>query len=228
MSRPRPGICAIVAAGPGCKPAFVREAVEGAELIIALDGGAALLAEAGVCPHVVVGDLDSLDDAGRARVLSAGAELQLHPVEKDKTDAQLAVELAEARGYRRLVLLAASGGRIDHALANVFLLEACRRRGLQAALVDESGWAQVLVGGDRLEFTAPAGCNVSLLALSEKVEVVEVAGLHYPLQGAVVRRGDTLGVSNRGLGGRAAIAVGSGSLLVVAGAGAGLGPATSR
>lgn len=206
--------CVIVAAGPHCCPAFLRSQLFEDDYIIALDGGSLLLAAVGIRPHSVLGDLDSLNASTRAQLLGEASEVLVHPQEKEKTDAQLALELAAERGYTRVTMYAALGGRIDHTLANIQLVEAYHQKGMDLELVDERGWVRALGTGQHLEFPAAPGSVVSLIPLTPAVVGVSIRGLKYELTDAVLYRGDTLGISNAGLGQKARVTIGHGCVLI--------------
>ena len=99
-------------------------------LVICADGGVHCAAAAGFAPDCYVGDGDS----GGTAV--AGAENILLRPEKDESDLQAAYTMARAHGCTRLYLTACTGGRLDHALANLQLLETARADGVEAILLD--------------------------------------------------------------------------------------------
>jgi thiamine pyrophosphokinase len=70
-------------------------------------------------------------------------------------------------------------------------------------------------GAERLEVEGAAGDLVSLLPLSEQVVGVTTDGLAYPLSGATLRQGPTLGLSNEMTGARTSVMVAGGRLAVI-------------
>ncbi|WP_179395586.1 thiamine diphosphokinase [Lacticaseibacillus absianus] len=88
---------------------------------VGVDRGTLRLLKAGITPVLAVGDFDSLTPAERVTVAAAVAELHTAPAEKDETDTEMAVRLALAAGATRVRLIGATGGRLDHLLANLFL-----------------------------------------------------------------------------------------------------------
>ena len=100
-------------------PALAKLASE-AKPLLAADGGANRLAEIGLKPTAVIGDLDSIDGPTRRWL---GAERLVERADQDRTDLDKALEYAVSElCLPRLTVLGAVGGRIDHAVANLGLL----------------------------------------------------------------------------------------------------------
>lgn len=185
-----------------------------ADLVIAADGGADHLARWGIEPHLVVGDLDSLGPEQRERL--GPDRVERWPVEKDKTDTELAIDRAIARGADEIVLLGALGGpRIDHAIANTLLLAG--RADALIRLVRGPMSMRLLRGGERLELTGSEGEVVTLLAIGGDALEVRTSGLRYPLTGETLRLGSSRGVSNEIAAPPASVGLGTGVLLVIEG-----------
>ena len=92
------------------------------DVLVGVDRGSLFLLEQGVCPDLAVGDFDSVSKEELLRIKDRAKEVvQAHP-EKDDTDLELAV-LACFERYPDacLTIFGVFGGRLDHALANVFL-----------------------------------------------------------------------------------------------------------
>ena len=112
----------IVCSGSITDYALIEKYFEKADLIICADGGANHLRKLGKLPDILVGDFDSISEGDLDLLLAANVEIVRFPSEKDATDTQLAVQLAMDRGCDEVILLGAAGTRLDHTLANVFLL----------------------------------------------------------------------------------------------------------
>ena len=80
-----------------------------AALRVAVDGGARHFMAAGLTPHFLVGDLDSLPAAEADALQKAGVQVLRHPARKDATDLELALDVALAQGADDVVVLAALG-----------------------------------------------------------------------------------------------------------------------
>lgn len=186
-----------------------RAELEGADLIVAADGGSAHLARWGVAPHVVVGDLDSLGSSvGDARI-------EAWPREKDKSDTELAVERAIAAGADEVVILGALGGaRTDHAVANTLLLARAQGRA-RVSIVYGPLRVRLARTGERLALRGAAGDLVTLLAVGGDASGIRTEGLRYALRGETLVLGSSRGLSNEVVGPRAGVSVGSGMLFVI-------------
>jgi len=190
----------------------------GADLLIAVDGGGRWLDAAGVLPDLLLGDMDSVDPALVERLGAAGVEVQHHPVEKDASDAELAVERAVAAGADQIVMMGALGGaRLDHELANLLLLADRSWHAPQRDLriVHGGTLVRALHGGGRLELDAARGDLVTLLPVGGDADGVRTDGLYYPLHGQRLAFGRSRGLSNRVEQVPASVSLERGTLLVI-------------
>jgi thiamine pyrophosphokinase len=176
------------------EPAWYRVLVSGAGIVLAADGGARFLAGLGVTPDAVIGDFDSLDEAGVRRLEAAGVELVRHPVRKDVTDGELAVEEALRRGAGEVVLAGATGA-LDHTLGHLAILRRLVARGIAARLVAPDLTVTVLRAPATVTLAAPAGVRVSVVPLDGDA-TVSLAGLEYPLDHGVLPADACLGLGN--------------------------------
>ena len=198
----------VVASGPG-----PDVAVPDGGTVIAADGGLDRAAALGLEVDVLVGDLDSVSSAALARAESAGTRIVRHPVAKDATDLELALDEALALGARRVLVIASAGGRLDHLAASLLLLGADRYAELELdALV---GDALVHVVRSARTLRGTPGELLTLLPLGDGAEGVTTSGLEYPLDGETLGPGSTRGVSNVFTSAEARVTVAEGILLAI-------------
>jgi len=183
--------------------------------IIAADGGAHHVLSLGLAPHIVVGDMDSLDAGLREQLGRQGCRLVLHPAEKDETDLELALLLAVDERATDIVLLGALGGRLDQLLANVLLLTLPELAGASVKLADEEQETFVIRGGHQATVEAQVGDTLSLIPLNGNASGVYTEGLKWPLSGETLFAGPARGVSNVVVSLPVCIKVEKGLLLVV-------------
>lgn len=159
------------------------------DVVIAADGGLSGARQAGFLPKIYIGDSDSGGEA------EAGMEcITLNPV-KDATDLQAAYEWARDHGLKELIFTGCSGGRQDHHLSALQLLERAHEDGIHGMLLDP--WNQI-------EFLSPGSYTLprtnyfyfSLLPVDRMLEGITIRGAKYPLTDHTTCRGDSLTVSN--------------------------------
>lgn len=181
--------------------------LDASDYVLAADGGYAHTQKLNIRPHGVLGDFDSLG------YTPGGADV--FPVEKDDTDAMLALRQGISMGYSRFLLYGSlDGPRLDHTVANLQALRFLAERGAVGDLVGLRQIASVVRNGT-LRF--PAGCRgyVSVFCLGRDAEGVSLSGLKYPLKDHTLSGSFPLGVSNHFVGTEAAITVTDGCLLVI-------------
>lgn len=163
---------------------------------IGIDRGALVLIEHNITPHFAVGDFDSINEAERALIESHITLNPLNP-EKDDTDLALGVEQAVAYGYNDIEIYGATGGRLDHFLGAVQILEKpeFERQGITITLVDDCNEIQYLPTGKHTVQQIEALPYISFIPTSNPTEI-SLANFKYNLEHEVLLRGSTLTISN--------------------------------
>lgn len=186
--------------------------------IIAADRGLEFLAEAGIRPDMVVGDFDSLGEAGRQYLdkIPPEAVRRLKP-EKDDSDTQSAVNLAIENGAREIVLLGATtGNRVDHLMANLGLLVLGREKGVNIALADSHNYVALAQSGMELSRRDQFGTYISFFPLGGDVPGLTLEGFKYPLDRHYLTVGDSgLTVSNEMVEETCRVTFDQGTLLMI-------------
>ena len=177
------------------------------DYIIAADGGVRHTCALGITPNAILGDFDSLEFVPE--------NAQVFPVEKDDTDAMLAVRHGLKRGFRHFLLYGGlDGPRIDHTLANFQLLQFLADHGARGYLIGKDSIATVLKNG-AVHFAPGAQGLISVFCIGQAACGVTLTGLQYPLENAVLTAGHPLGVSNHFMKRGACVQVTDGSLLLI-------------
>lgn len=175
------------------------------DLLIAADGGYTHTRVLGLAPHIVLGDFDSLG------YVPEGA--QVHPKEKDDTDAMLAVKLGLSKGYKEFYIYGGMDGpRVDHTMANFQLLHYLSEHGAKGYLIGVHQIATVITGN--LEFPPEQTGTVSVFCLGQEA-LVDIEGLKYSLKDGLLQPSFPLGVSNQFIGEKGKITVKKGTVLVI-------------
>ncbi len=182
--------CFIVGAGDFSGMAILPEKDD---LIIAADGGYTYLMQMGIEPDVLIGDFDSLN------LIPEHRNLIRHSPIKDDTDMALAAAYGAKEGYQKFILYGGLGGRLDHTMANLMLLNSMAGAGLEVYLIGEGSIITAL-HQERVEFSEECTGTFSAFCLGEPCCGVTEYGFKYSLNDEELRSGMTLGVSNEFIG----------------------------
>ena len=185
-----------------------------ARFVVAADGGVQHALRLGRPVDVLVGDLDSIAPGELVQVRAAGTAIIAHPVDKDATDLELALDLVLDRdGGPDVTVIGGHGGRPDHLLGNALLFAAERYRELRLRAVWDG--AHLHVVRDSMGLAGSPGDLVSLLAVHGPADGVTTTGLRFALTDARLEPGSSLGMSNRLTAPTATVEVRTGVLLAV-------------
>lgn len=177
------------------------------DFVLAADGGVRHTQTLGIPPQEILGDFDSLG------FVPEGANV--FPVEKDDTDAMLAVRRGLQKGYRTFLIYGGMDGpRLDHTMANFQTLHFLADHRGFGILVGNTAMAAVIQNG---AISFPAGCSgtISVFCSGADAQSVDIRGLFYSLENGTLSAGFPLGVSNHFVGTPATISVKQGTLLVL-------------
>lgn len=166
------------------------------DCIIGIDRGLEFCYKYNIVPNYILGDFDSISP----KILSfyEGGEIPVKRFqpEKDATDTRIGLELAMKLGSQKIFLLGATGGRLDHYMANVKSLLIPMEQGVQAWILDSQNAITVLDQGTKLKKDRQFGKYVSFFTMGDRVEGVTLTGFKYPLKDHTLVNSDEIGVSN--------------------------------
>ncbi|MDD3692352.1 MAG: thiamine diphosphokinase [Oscillospiraceae bacterium] len=188
----KPRRCVICGAGPVNNAGALLPLLRPQDFIIAADKGLRLIERLKLNPDLIVADFDSLQRKRAMRYQVPVVEL---PVKKDDTDTMAAARLGLERGFKDFLLLGASGGRLDHTMANFAVMLFLLRHGAKAMLADEKNIVRMVLPG-RVVIEPVENSNLSLLAYAGDVCGLSVRHAVYELENAVLTPDFPLGVSN--------------------------------
>jgi thiamine pyrophosphokinase len=194
------------------EPTAFRSLLRPDDFVIAADGGLRNAYAAGVAPHVLIGDFDSLSQVEVSSLAGASVEILCHPVEKDETDLELAIAHAVEKQFKEIVVAGALGGRLDQTLGNIALLSDVPP-GVSIRLDD--GHDEVFLIREHVQILGSPGDTVSLIPWGLAAEGVKTNGLRYPLRGELLHPEKSRGISNELKGKEASIDLTQGMLIVV-------------
>jgi thiamine pyrophosphokinase len=181
------------------------------DTLICADGGTRHALALGVRPHLIIGDMDSAEQDQLQEFNDVPMERFSH--DKNETDLELAIDHAFDLNPDQILVVGALGGRLDHTLGNIALLNDARHPSLDIRLDD--GVEEILICRDQVQVHGTSGDLVSLLPWQGTVTDVRTENLKWPLKSETLYPDKTRGISNEMLGNAASISIGSGLLLVI-------------
>ncbi len=184
-----------------------------AQLIICADGGARHLKTLKILPHVIIGDFDSMTPEDRLFFEEKKIQTISYPARKDETDSDLCISWALKNNATDISFLGATGTRLDHTFANIYLLKRLAELHIPARIINKNNTIHIVI--DHIELKGRPGDFLSILPISEKAAGVTLKGLEYPLSDGVLEMGSSLGISNMFKKEIATVSVREGALMVI-------------
>lgn len=144
----------IIANGPFLSKDIIHEAAKTSDVVIALDGASTKVAKAGIMPHVILGDFDSVNEAGlnfwgikkTFNQIDENSEsylghygVKIVPAKnQDLTDLAKAIQYCDKNGATAIDIVCAIGGdRIDHTISNMRILRVAHKPNRTIRLLTE-------------------------------------------------------------------------------------------
>lgn len=191
-------------------PDMAQELAESEDYIIAADGGQNRAREFGLQPDCVIGDFDSttLNEDFDCLYIT-------YPAEKDLTDTEAALTHALEKGCRNVILLGGMGGRLDHTMGNIGLLDKYYSSFDHMEFIDGKNRMELLKNSGRTLKRDARYKYFGLVSLNAEASGIDIRGAKYELTGASLERASTLGVSNEFSEDTVEICVREGTLLIV-------------
>jgi thiamine pyrophosphokinase len=184
-----------------------------ADYIIGVDRGAWWLLAHGIVPGMAIGDFDSLTKKELVSVTEKIPNVVQYDRVKDWTDMELAIAEALKLKPNKIDVFGATGGRLDHELANCFLLVKCLEKGIPATIIDVQN-RLTLCNSSTDVAQLKEYRYFSVLSFVEK-SVVSIQGAKFPLDHFPIVPGQTIGVSNEITGKTARVIVHKGTVVVI-------------
>ncbi len=185
------------------------------KMIIAVDHGLHAADRLNITPDCIIGDFDSVTDSLLDKFRARSIPIQTFPMEKDKTDTEIAIELAITHNPTSIDIVGATGSRMDHVLANIHLLRLPLQMNIRTTLLDSNNKIYLKDKNFMIKKQEQYGDYVSLLPFGDKVLGLTLVGFKYPLNHITYSAGSSLGVSNVILEQEARIELSEGILIVI-------------
>lgn len=206
--------CIIIGAAEIRDYTRAKKYIKDEDFVIYCDGGLKHFQNGGLerKPDLIVGDFDSYQTP---EFFSDSAETIVLPCEKDDTDTVYAMKEALRRGYREFLFLGVIGGRLDHTLGNIYMLEYLAKAGARGNLIDDFSESRLISEGETA-LVEEGPLYFSLLNIGGTARGITIEGAKYPLKDGEIESKYQYGISNEVLPGQTArVTVEKGSLLLI-------------
>ncbi|MDW8570821.1 thiamine diphosphokinase [Staphylococcus shinii] len=163
---------------------------------IGIDRGTLMLLEAGITPQFAVGDFDSITQEEKS-FIEQQIEINPYNSEKDDTDLALGIDQAVQSGYKEIHVYGATGGRLDHFLGALQILEKPEyvENDIVIKLIDQSNEVQFLQRGQYHIEMNELYPYISFIPVTYPT-VITLKHFKYNLYRETLKQGSTLTISN--------------------------------
>lgn len=174
---------------------LLKKHIKDNQFILCADGGVRHIMRIGAIPNSVIGDFDSIDEKSVEFIKENNIPVLKYPVEKDETDTELALMHLINIGCNEITLVGVTGCRLDHTLANIYLLRKLLLQNIKGKIVDDNNTIYLI--NDYLKLEKRENYYVSIIPISNEGVIVTLKGFYYPLDDKLIEFNSTLGISNR-------------------------------
>ena len=183
--------------------------------VISADGAVSLCKKMGICPDIIIGDMDSSASYDIEHFASIKDSMKVieFPADKNESDTQLAIDYAVQKGCRQIVIIGALGKRIDHSLANIFNLFSENYKEIDLKIID--GDFEISVLRKTSVISGRKGKKLSIFSITPYTFFNKTEGLKYKLENEKLLFSPIRGLSNIFTEDRALIDFSEGILLIV-------------
>ena len=192
-------------------PDSILDRPKNGDIKISADCGYKNAQKLGVEVDFAVGDFDSASKCDIPR----DADLIEVPAQKDFTDTQLAVDIALREGAEFIFIIGGLGGRLDHTLSNLGILEELWAKGIRAYICDGKNRVRYV---ERTSELVPKNIfkYISLICTDKEAKGVSLEGCKYPLKNArLSRTNNAFTTSNEILKNCALVSVKKGGIYII-------------
>lgn len=165
---------------------------------IGVDRGVMYLIERSLPIYAAFGDFDSISEKELHAMEEKTGIIKRFKPEKDETDMELALLWAIKEGATTIRLFGATGGRLDHTIANLQLLlrEALDHKNIQLEIIDKQNSVSVVQAGSYTLKKMEEYKYISFFPYSTKIVGLSLEGFKYPLVRRNLPASSTLCISN--------------------------------
>lgn len=182
---------------------------------IGVDRGTYHLLKREITPIHAFGDFDSVSSEEKSWMEAHGVVMSSFSSEKDNTDLELAIDWVIERKPESIIILGATGGRLDHSLINIQLLLKGLDAGVNIVIIDKQNMIMMKKPGRYTIQRDNEYKYLSFLPFSSRITRLSISGVKYPLKDATLLWGDSLCISNEIIAKEASYSFDDGTIIVI-------------
>lgn len=202
--------CIIIANGDSPKRGVINYLQKnGAEYIIAADGGANSAYKLGIVPNSIIGDLDSIKSKVKEYLSDKSKIIKYE--RQDDTDVEKALKYAIEKGCETVYLLGGTGDRMDHSICNLGIVLKFYNR---IRIILLHGKTILHPYSKNITLNTIPNETISLYAFDDRTTITS-KGLKYPLINTTLRFGESESTSNVALGNEVNLKINDGIIFVI-------------
>ncbi|MFH1197038.1 MAG: thiamine diphosphokinase [bacterium] len=202
--------CIVLANGQAPSKSVVNYLIEiGFDILICADGGANTSYKLGLTPNYIIGDFDSIKP--EVKKYFTGKSEIIHQKSQYSTDVEKCLNFAIEKKFDKVVLLGATGDRLDHSFCNLGIVLKYFSR-IEIFVVHQKSLLSAYSGQVVLN-TIP-GENISIYGIDTKTKIT-THGLKYPLRNEALPFGVRESTSNVAFGEEAIIQIKGGTAFII-------------
>lgn len=168
----------------------LKDLFESFDNIIAADRGYELLYRCNIKPDFLLGDFDSIETNLK---IDSSVEIIEYPSEKSMTDMEIAIDKAVEIKSKYVVILGATGSRLDHTFINMLLLKKLFDNNILGKIIDDNN--EVTIIKNHAKVAKNKFKYLSIIPLFDNT-IISLEGVKYPLDNQKVKYGSSLCISN--------------------------------
>lgn len=167
------------------------------DIWIGADRGALSIIKQNMELAYAVGDFDSVNDDELEVIRKHAIQFEQYQVEKDETDLELALNIAKSIHPSNIFFFGVTGGRLDHTLINIQLLDQLVKEKMTGVIIDRFNYLELHYPGSYSIVEMKDYPTISFIPITQEVSGLTLLGFYYPLTKATIKMGSTLSISNK-------------------------------
>lgn len=187
--------------------AFLRKA--GYDKLICADGGANSAYKLGLIPDYIIGDLDSANPEVIAHY--TGKSIIKKNSSQYSTDVEKCLTFAIKNNYKEVILLGATGDRLDHSFCNLGIVIKFYDK-IRVNVLHQKTFLTPYNG--KVELNAQAGETISIYGIDRKTKIT-TQGLKYPINKGALPFGELESTSNEAVDEKVILNITGGVMFVI-------------